>query len=774
MLRMLSLVAVFVLAGPALSQEKAKWINTSKSGAWSNAATWVGGKLPTRGDRVLVRSGHRVVYDVDSDNALRAVHVSGTLTFARDRDTRLDVGLLRIEAGDNPSEDGFDCDGHVMDIDEDAKRPALEIGTPEAPIPAKFTARIRLTYFAGTNKESLPALVCCGGRMDLHGNPMSRTWLKLGLDANKGQRDVTLAEEPKGWKVGDRVIVTATKSERGTDGTRRPSKDDVKVETEERLIEAIDGAKITLDKALTFDHKGLGEFRGAVANLSRNVVVESADPAGQRGHTMYHRGSAGSLSYAEFRHLGKENVLGRYSIHFHLAGSTMRGSYLLGLSIWDSHNRWITIHGTNYLLVRDCVGYQSVGHGFFFEDGTEVHNVLDRNLAVQAFKGKLLPKQILPFDANDGAGFWWSNSLNTFTNNVSCENDRYGFRFEATQSSAMKMTIPVLQADGRKRPVDIRTLPFVRFENNEAHCDGRYGFNLGEGVERVGPDANHPFIIRNMKIWEVHYAFRVQSPCVLVEDMTIHGAVYGVYHPNYDRHVYKNMTISATNTEPFNRGHDDDSVQYGSLTVDGLTLSSMSPNGDPLIQITDDNPTGKAETHIRNLKVVGLKAGSKRSIIDSGVGTKPTPKTATSVPIYLHDWNGSGEHLKISRVGSGHLKTDGLDYAPKAPLTGRDVLAAPVKNVAFPKLLNPVDTLPPTTVITSVTPAAKEGLLRVRGFTSDDGEVAKVLVNGRPATSTAPNFREWEATVLHLDEISAHAIDRAGNVEATPHRVRGK
>ena len=47
------------------------------------------------------------------------------------------------------------------------------------------------------------------------------------------------------------------------------------------------------------------------------------DPAGARGHTMYHRHSAGSLSYARFAHLGKEGVLGRYPIHYHLVGTTM-------------------------------------------------------------------------------------------------------------------------------------------------------------------------------------------------------------------------------------------------------------------------------------------------------------------------------------------------------------------------------------------------------------------------------------------------------------------
>src|SRR5499425_1144512 len=149
---------------------------------------------------------------------------------------------------------------------------------------------------------------------------------------------------------------------------------------------------LTLDTPLQFQHLGDGLYRGEVANLSRNVIVESAEPARARGHTMYHRGSAGSISYAEFRHLGKEGVLGRYALHYHLAGDTMRGSSVIGASIWDAGNRWLTIHGTNFLVVRDCVGYRSVGHGFFMEDGTEVFNVLDRNLAVQAYNGKALPQ----------------------------------------------------------------------------------------------------------------------------------------------------------------------------------------------------------------------------------------------------------------------------------------------------------------------------------------------------------------------------------------------
>jgi hypothetical protein len=501
-------------------------------------------------------------------------------------------------------------------------------------------------------------------------------------------------------------------------------------------------------------------------------MVESADPDGVRGHTMYHRGSAGAISYAEFRHLGKEGALGRYSIHFHLCGNSMRGSYVQGASIWDSHNRWITVHGTNFMVVRDCVGYQSVGHGFFLEDGTEIYNVFDRNLAIQAFVARPLPKQVLPFDANDGAGFWWANSFNSFTRNVSCENDRYGYRFEATPTASFDPRLPVLLPDGKREVVDIRILPFVRFDDNEAHCDGAYGFNLGQGVARAGPDPRHPFIIRNMKIWEVHYAFRPQAPSVLVDTMHIGHADYGVYHPNYDHHVYKNLTISDTQEEPFNRGHDDDSIQYGPLTVDGLTFAGLRRSDIPMIQISDDNPN-HSETHIRNLRIVEPRDNGQRAIVNLGGGTRPIPKTSTCVPVFIHDYFATGQHAKVISIKSRDLMTDGLEYGARPPLTGDSSRVALVTNIPFPKLEGPVDEMMPATIITHIR-STRPGTVVVSGTTMDNGTVAQVLVNGKQATALRSNFAEWEVTLTDVGKnarIEALAEDAAGNVELTPHRV---
>lgn len=736
-------------------------VKSAGSGPWSDPATWAGGAVPVPGSKVLIRPGHAVLYDVVSDRAIRSIHVGGALKFATDRNTRLDVGLIKIQPGEDCIEDGFNCDVHLQPPESGKTWPSLEVGSADQPIEAGKSALIRLVFFDGMDKETCPAIISCAGRMEFHGAPMNRTWVKLGATAKPGDSEIALAEPVTGWTAGDKVILTATRRDENESGTRRPGKRNRKVFTEERTIKSVDGSKVVLDAPLEGEHLGAGETRGEIANLSRNVVVESAEPDRMRGHTMYHKYSAGSISYAEFRHLGKEDVLGKYSLHFHLLGSTMRGASVIGASIWDSGNRWITIHGTNYLVVRDCVGYQSVGHGFFLEDGTEAYNVLDRNLAVQSFKGKKLPKQVLPFDQNEGSGFWWANNLNTFTRNVAVESDRYGYRFEASRSREYPLTLPVLQPDGERRPVDIRTLPFVRFEDNEEHSDGLYGFNLGEGVDRVGPDAKHPLVVRNMKIWDVHYAFRPEIPSVLVENLQIIRAVYGIYHPDFNNHVYRKLYIGDTVSEPFNRGHDDENVQYGPFTVDGLVMERCSGT---LIQVSQHSPTGKAAAHFR-----AVEFRDNRRYVPAFVDTTANgqPKDAPAddlIPYYFHDWYGPGRTAKLLTAQMVEKANDGLEYKDgPAPLVGKKMKSAEAKDVEFPELLAPVDDLPPATVITSVSKGV------VRGTTSDNGAVKRVLVNGKEAKATAPNFAEWEIELPDAATLEAWAEDAAGNVEKNRH-----
>jgi hypothetical protein len=765
----LSVLALRPLAAQHKGNKAPVWVRSAKSGLWSDASTWQGGKVPPAGSCIQVRAGNTVTYDLNSDQAIRTIHVAGILRFARDKSTRLDVGLLKIQAGDEASEDGFDCDAHAPKPYPRLPRPALEVGRPDSPIEAKHNATIRLVSFAAHDPKSCPAIVCCGGRMDFHGAPMNHTWVKLAVAAHKGDRAVTLAGTVQGWRAGDRVVVTDTQ---GIPSTQRKPPHGLAFIAEERTIRAIDGTQLVLNVPLDREHLGYEGHQVEVANLSRNVVVESADRHKARGHTMYHRHSAGSISYAEFRHLGKEGVLGRYPLHFHLVGDTMRGSSVLGASIWDSGNRWLTIHGTNYLVVRDCVGYQSLGHGFFLEDGTEVYNVLDRNLAVQAYQGKPQAGQALPFDTNLGAGFWWANSLNTFTRNIACENN-YGFFFEARAQPGVNLTLPVARPDGTSHRVDVRTLPFVRFEDNETHTNNTVGFNLGEGVGNVGPDARHPFVIRNLKIWlEGYYAIRPMAPSVLVEGLQITRGAYGVYHPNYDRHVYRDVKFTQVSL-PFAPGYNGASIQNGVLTVDGLTLDSSY--GAVGIFLSENNPSGKGESHFRNVRVGERKVSrwTMTGLFDYRDPYEGIEQTWTGVPVYFHDYFGPGKAAKVLSVKSPEVVAGAGTFRDEAGLTGKGTRVTEVKGVPFPKLLDPVDDLPPTTVITHVRKSGTS--LVVRGTTSDNGTVTKVLVNGQPARALAPNFAEWEAGLTSTSgaakEVRAQATDAAGNVEPRPHLV---
>lgn len=672
----LALLLAFALSDIVLAA--VPLVRSDRSGDWSDAKTWEGGQVPGPGTRVQVREGHHVRYDLESDKVIRSIHVAGTLEFARDRNTCLAVGLIKIQPGDDSSENGFDCDAHMPWHTDDQPQPALLVGLPGDPIPAGKTALIRLAYVEGMDQETCPAIVCCGGRMEFHGSTLKQTWTKLAREAYRNEPIVLLkGDEISDWKVGDHLVLTGTtrqfgyKQTRTTSVVERPS-------TEERLIKGVKPyvehglVLVTLDKPLDFDHRAEGNYRAEVANLTRNVIVESANPNGVRGHTMFHKNSAGSISYAEFRHLGKEGVLGKYSLHFHMLGDSMRGSSVIGASIWDSKNRWITVHGTSDLVVRDCVGYKSVGHGFFLEDGTETRNHFDHNLAVMALRGKPLPDQVLPFDRNLGSGFWWSNSLNSFTNNVAAECDQDGFRFDVVAGAGFDPNLSVLQPDGTKKRVDIRTLPFIRFENNEAHCQRFFGLNLGgfndggvpgyssgavetkiEDVDGVGPDIRHPFLIRNFRAWDTHWAFHGGSPNVRADGMDLYDSQYALWRSVMDGHEYTNLKIDK--------------------------------------------------------------------IISMGV-FNPRP----------------------GRAQGGDRVT----------------------------FLRPVDDLPPSTVITHVSPGESSDRVRVKGVAIDDYEIKSVMVNGREARSLRPNFAEWEVELDVAPVFEARAEDAAGNIEQRPHVLR--
>jgi archaellum component FlaG (FlaF/FlaG flagellin family) len=90
-----------------------------------------------------------------------------------------------------------------------------------------------------------------------------------------------------------------------------------------------------------------------------------------------------------------------------------------------------------------------------------------------------------------------------------------------------------------------------------------------------------------------------------------------------------------------------------------------------------------------------------------------------------------------------------------------------------------VDDLPPATVITDPAAGATarlvDGVLVIRGTTTDNTRSVRVVVNGVEARDVDFNFHQWEAKLTGLEPgqltLTATAEDAAGNREQTPHRI---
>jgi hypothetical protein len=149
------------------------------------------------------------------------------------------------------------------------------------------------------------------------------------------------------------------------------------------------------------------------------------------------------------------------------------------------------------------------------------------------------------------------------------------------------------------------------------------------------------------------------------------------------------------------------------------------------------------------------------------------------VPVYLHDYYGPGRHAMVVSTRSPEYKADPQRYREDAPLTGDESRVAEVKDVEFPKVLDPVDDIAPATIVTSPRRGAvaklTNGTLTVRGTTTDNLLTRRVTVNGVEAQNTDFDFHQWEVKLTGLKpgklKLEAKSEDGAGNIEQMVHVV---
>lgn len=378
---------------------------------WSDPATW-GGTIPPANANVMIPAGKTVTVDRDVD--VRDINVYGTLRFA-DKDLEIRANSIMVHGS------GF-----------------FQVSNNAAPFTKKLTITLKgsdqSVDVMGMGTKLLGAMA--GGKVEIIGeNRVS--WTQLGLNATKGSSSITLKQSVD-WRIGERIVIASS--------SLNPD------EVDERTITAINGAIITLDKPLTHFHFGqLQTFAGKtlderaeVALLTRNIVIqgdESSTESKFGGHVMIMGSSSAQIETnpalrssakiqgVEFRRMGQFDRLGRYPIHWHRNGDST-GDFLKGSSIHDSVQRGVVVHETDQVLVQNNVVYNTIGHNYVVENGSERTNTFDKNLG-------LLP-QAVQFtaaalrDQNDkaAAAFWLRTAAGTYTGNTAAGGQFAGFWFD--------------------------------------------------------------------------------------------------------------------------------------------------------------------------------------------------------------------------------------------------------------------------------------------------------------------------------------------------------
>lgn len=325
-------------------------------------------------------------------------------------------------------------------------------------------------------------------------------------------------EVQKSWKPGDQVVVAST--------------DYSMYQTEEFTLlpcPHCNSRQVRIQGKPQYNHVGEIldgiDMRAEVALLSRNVIIYGEmenvcygdnlcqffnyDTFG--GHIkILGNFSSVHLSHVELKNMGQQRETGRYPLHFHMCGDVDRkGGYweptfVDGLSIHHSFSRCLAVHATNGLLVKNTVGYDTLGHCFFLEDGIEQRNTFYHNLGMLTRPGTLLPtdrnetlctsirdkvyKGYAPSPSTECKAvstFWIANPNNNLISNAAAGSQDAGiwFVFHSSSTGDSHGLIPETKAE---------LTPLGVFYNNRVHSNFKAGLFIDKGVKTTNASAADP------------------------------------------------------------------------------------------------------------------------------------------------------------------------------------------------------------------------------------------------------------------------------------------
>jgi hypothetical protein len=334
--------------------------------SWCDPKTW-GGTLPTATTDVVI-DGEIVVDCVATARSVE-IPAGATLKAARAKDSQLTLrGNLVVHGRlDYGAPDDRVCDATAelvlsgMDDESFSGTPSAGEfggGTPgEFPDPQDVPMQVVAGDFGVWVMGS--GVFTAAGRA-------KRAWSKLTQTAAPEATTFSV-EDATGWQTDDRVALTPT---------ALSSVSEHYLQFDEGTLATIDGNDATLAQAPTFEHLGCTDCvrRGEAANLTRNVVVRSADDSAH-GHIMVAEQGVLQFDSVELRWLGpqKKCSIGgparRAPIYFHEQGEASAESFVRHASIWGGNNHFLMIEKSHGIEIADIAGYDTIGSGFsmFFD-----------------------------------------------------------------------------------------------------------------------------------------------------------------------------------------------------------------------------------------------------------------------------------------------------------------------------------------------------------------------------------------------------------------------
>lgn len=211
--------------------------------------------------------------------------------------------------------------------------------------------------------------VAPGGSIDVHGKQFHYTWTRLAVTIKPGDDKAYLLDDVN-WEVGQQVVITTSVYQ-----------DEINPQNEVMTIKGKTGKILQFTSPFQFGHYGGLEYQAEVGLLTRRIVFqgdEDSIPYKYGGHVM----CMGVCRFAGLRtfRMGQQNVLGRYPLHFHLAGYSPN-SFVKDCAFQNTYFRCVSIHATHESLVTRNVAYDIEGHCYYIEDGVEENNTISYNLA---------------------------------------------------------------------------------------------------------------------------------------------------------------------------------------------------------------------------------------------------------------------------------------------------------------------------------------------------------------------------------------------------------